>query len=71
MKTETQQKQMELSIEARALNRNRRAKRPSRRSQWWFRQMRQVVDRAIEWSPRPTPRAHQVYFSMDRQAPNW
>jgi hypothetical protein len=68
MKTETQQ--MELKIEART-NRNRRAKRPSRQSQWWFRQMRQVVDRAIDWSPRTTPRAHQVYFSLDRQAPNW
>jgi hypothetical protein len=71
MKNETVNGQMELSIETRAFNRNRRSKRPSRQSNWWFRQMRQVVDRAIDWTPRETPRAHQVYFSLDQRSPNW
>jgi hypothetical protein len=35
--------------------------RPSiRNPQWWFRQMRQIVDRALDWQPAPPPRPEQI-----------
>jgi hypothetical protein len=73
MKTTELKNQMELSLEIRANYRNRRSKKPTRRAGWWFTQMRQAVDRAIEWTPRPMPRANQVYFTLDRrtESPNW
>jgi len=73
MKTPELKNQMELTLEIRVHNRNRRSKKPSRRSGWWFTQMRQVVDRAMDWTPRPTPRVQQVSLFLDRQSqsPNW
>ena len=62
---------MELTLETRAYYRNRRSKKPTRRAGWWFSQMRRAVDRAMDWSPKPVAPAHQVYFSLDRQSPNW
>ena len=29
---------------------------------WWFRQMRQIVDRAFDWQPLPAPRPEQIWF---------
>jgi hypothetical protein len=71
MKTNELKEQMELGLETRALRLRRRAKKPTRRAGWWFGQMRRVVDRAIDWSPRPVPPANQVYLALDRQSPNW
>jgi hypothetical protein len=71
MKTAESKKQMELSLETRANNRRRRAKRTARRAGWWFSQMRTAVDPAIDWTPRPAPPAHQAYFALDQQSPNW
>ena len=28
--------------------------------QWWFQRMRQIVDRALDWQPAPTPRPEQI-----------
>jgi hypothetical protein len=70
MKTESLKEQMELGLETRNLNR-RRAKKPTKRAGWWFSQMRLAVNRAMDWDPRPTSHSHQVYFSLDRQSPNW
>ena len=41
--------------------------RPNRRpsacnSRWWFERMRQIVDRAFDWQPAPSPRPEQIYF---------
>jgi hypothetical protein len=36
-------------------------RRPSR-AQWWFQRMRQVVERARDWQPKPTPRPEQIWF---------
>jgi hypothetical protein len=73
MKTAETKEQMELRLELRAKYRNSRGKKPARRAGWWFSQMRRAVDRAMDWTPRPIPRANQVYFSMERQteSPNW
>jgi len=71
MKTIELKNQMELGIQARANRRLRRNKNTVRRAGWWFSQMRQAVDRAIDWTPRPAPRASQVYFSMERQTSIW
>ena len=32
------------------------------RAQWWFQRMRQVVERARDWQPAPTPRPEQIWF---------
>jgi len=41
------------------------AKRPQRRlsrANWWFQQMREVVDKAVDWQPAPPARPEQIYF---------
>ena len=41
------------------------AKRPQRRmsrANWWFQQMREIVDRAVDWQPAPPPLPEQIYF---------
>ncbi len=56
--------QMELSFGgnrgARAMS--RRQRRLSR-AHWWFDRMRRMVDRAVDWSPAPAPRAEQTWFA--------
>jgi hypothetical protein len=61
-----QGEQMEMGFPARkarrvveASNRQRRAQR----AQWWFRQMRRVVDRAMDWQTPPA-RAEQGYLTL-------
>jgi hypothetical protein len=71
MKTAEFKNQMELRIDTRKKFRGRRRKKPARRAGWWFSQMRRVVDSAIDWTPRPTPHAHQISFTLDQQSPNW
>jgi hypothetical protein len=39
-----------------------RRQRRLTRAQWWFQRMRQVVDRALDWQPAPTPRPEQIWF---------
>ncbi len=55
--------QMELAIENGRLERPQPlpAKRPTR-AQWWFRQMREVVDKAFDWQPAPPARPQQIWF---------
>ena len=55
--------QMELGIGK--ANTCRSAKRPQRRlsrANWWFQQMREVVDKAVDWQPAPPARPEQIYF---------
>ena len=35
-----------------------------RRAQWWFQQMRVLVDSAVEWTPAPPARPEQTYFTL-------
>ncbi len=43
----------------------RRYRRLSR-AQWWFTQMRQVVDRAMDRQPRTAARPEQMYLPVSR-----
>jgi hypothetical protein len=72
MKNITLENQMELTlVKTIAGSKNNRQNR-TRRAGWWFGQMRQVVDRAIDRKPRPTPPTHQVYLALQQQhGPNW
>ncbi|HEY3861938.1 MAG TPA: hypothetical protein VGO59_08625 [Verrucomicrobiae bacterium] len=45
-------RQMELGLEAKSARRQRQNRRQRRqRAQWWFSQMRRVVDATLEWRP--------------------
>jgi hypothetical protein len=54
--------QMELGFNG---NVSVRPNQPSRvsRARWWFEQMRQVVDRAIDWQPNGPGRPEQTWFA--------
>jgi hypothetical protein len=41
----------------------RRQRRQSR-AQWWFAQMRRVVNQAFDWKPVPAARPEQGYFGL-------
>jgi hypothetical protein len=55
------QKQLELELAAakRCPSVVRREQR-LKRANWWFGQMRQIVDRAFEWEPAPRFQAEQI-----------
>jgi len=63
--------QLELSLtNARGCHPLSRRQRHLNRARWWFERMRQVVDRAIEWTPAPPARPEQTWFpNASRQAP--
>ena len=45
---------------SRGLARQRRVQR----AQWWFTQMRRVVDRAVAWPSTPPTRPEQVHLTL-------
>ncbi len=58
-------RQMELTLDARsrrAAQKDRRQRR--QRAQWWFGQMRRVVNAAMEWHPESPGRPSQVYLEL-------
>ena len=61
------QQQMELEL-AGANRCPRLAQRERRlnRANWWFSQMRQVVDRALDWEPAPRHQTQQVLLAENR-----
>ena len=66
--------QMELGIAGRRAGGrsaawNRRERR-AQRAQWWFGQMRRVVDRARAWQSSPPARPEQVYLTLAGRR-NW
>lgn len=61
------QNQMELTLNSKAFRRGRTTRlRRRQRSQWWFNQMRQAVDSAMDWRPTPPARPEQVYLTLTR-----
>lgn len=59
--------QMEMSLEAKTTCPRRPFKSRERRqrAQWWFNQMRMVVDAAIDWkTTTPTSTAEQISMSL-------
>jgi hypothetical protein len=39
------------------------------RAQWWFQRMRQVVERAIDWTPAPLPPPEQIWLPGAQRQP--
>jgi hypothetical protein len=61
------QKQMELELAgANRCPRTVQRERRLNRANWWFSQMRQVVDRALDWEPAPRFQSQQVLLGEDR-----
>jgi len=61
--------QLELTFNNASSNRIQTGRQPGiRQPQWWFHHMRQVVYRALDRTPRPTPRPEQIYLSLSRRA---
>ena len=61
------QPQMELSFDKNAAASRSLARcQRRRRAQWWFDQMRQVVDRALDRRPGLTPPPEQIHLSWSR-----
>jgi hypothetical protein len=56
--------QMEMVLgKTKPCNSPRRPQRRLSRANWWFQQMREVVDKAVDWQPAPPARPEQIYFS--------
>jgi hypothetical protein len=61
------QKQMELSLAgANKCPRTVQRRRRLNRANWWFDQMRQVVDRAFEWEPAPRFQPEQIWLTENQ-----
>ena len=45
-----------------------RRQRQRRQAQWWFAQMRSVVEDAFDWRATPPARPQQVYFTLSPSA---
>jgi len=59
----TTNEQMELVLaKSQACHSVRRTQRRMSRANWWFQQMREVVDKAVDWQPAPPARPEQIYF---------
>ena len=72
MKNIVLEEQMELSLSNAENKRKAGArKKKTNRAGWWFGQMRQIVDKAIDWKARPLPRSHQAYLGLERQETMW
>ena len=56
--------QLELSLGSVRVAQLARASRPpsTLSSRWWFRRMRQIVDRALDWQPAPPARPEQIWL---------
>jgi hypothetical protein len=63
-------RQMELSLSAKSQRLARQARRQRReRAQWWFAQMRRVVDAAMDWRPESKERPAQVHLALAAKRP--
>src|ERR1041385_7104468 len=63
--------QLELGLSGAKLAANP-AKKQTRmtRAAWWFGQMRQIVDRAIDWQPAPAARPEQEWLGLSHRRPS-
>jgi hypothetical protein len=65
MLTKSKIDQMNLCLKSQAerIHKSNRNRIP-RDSQWWFRQMRHVVNMAVEWQPTSHPQPKQSQFAL-------
>lgn len=59
---QTNTDQMELDFNTSKTLRSLRRNRTEIQAAWWFKQMRRVVDLAIEWQPAPPDRPVQGFL---------
>ena len=60
-------KQMEMGLATTAkANCRRRSQQRQKRAQWWFHQMRMVVNSAIDWQPVPPARPEQPDLALGK-----
>jgi hypothetical protein len=58
-----EQNQMELGLgKGQTCRTSQRPQRRQSRANWWFQQMREVVDRAVDWKAAPPARPEQIWF---------
>jgi hypothetical protein len=60
--------QMELGLGSKMARRRAaltRRRTRLQRAQWWFKEMRRVVDGAFDWSKAPAARPEQVYINLE------
>ncbi len=63
------QRQLELGFAgARAFRLAQRQQRRPSRAHWWFQQMRQVVDQALDWQAVAPGRPEQTWMELSRRA---
>jgi hypothetical protein len=63
-------RQMEFGLNAKPHRLARQARRQRRqRAQWWFAQMRRVVESAMDWQPESQGRPAQVYLALAAKRP--
>ncbi len=59
--------QMELGLAVSRVNERQQARLlRRRRAQWWFNQMREVVDRAADWPAVAQPRSQRLHSAPDQ-----
>jgi hypothetical protein len=60
-------KQIEMGLETNVKSRcRRRSQQRQKRAQWWFQQMRTLVNNAIDWQPAPQARQEQTCLTLSR-----
>ncbi len=62
-KNKRMNKQLEIRFDTQAQRTPSRREQRRRRAQWWFAQMRLVVESAIDWRQTPPARPEQIYFT--------
>lgn len=60
--------QMELTLNANKMRRRATRLRRRERANWWFAQMRTVVDAAVDWRPAPASKPQQVYLALSKRS---
>jgi hypothetical protein len=59
--------QLEMGLGTNAKARwQRRGQQRQKRAQWWFQQMRLLVNSAIDWKPAPPARPEQTFLILSR-----
>lgn len=59
--------QMELGFNAKLIHPLPRRESRAMRAKWWFGQMRQLVNNAVDWTARPEPRAEQAWLEISHR----
>jgi hypothetical protein len=62
-----EQLEMGLGANVKAQQCPRRSQQRRQRAQWWFHQMRVLVNSAVDWKPAPPARPEQTYLSLPRK----